>query len=203
MPVNDANQDKLKSKPPQTASIEDGIGIRLKAAREAKGMAQSDLHSKTGLSRTVLINYEAGRHKPGARELRLLCDALEVSPNHLIYGTEEPHSKSAGLADTVLNMGDAALIPAAFLGPMLGAMLGKDDTRTILTLVESLLKAKDPVGYATIMEMVEVIKGELNKPQEEKGKTTLELLTTPDAADKFKQQLTEKIQARINSNNKR
>lgn len=188
-----------KEKPELPKGIEDGIGIRLKAAREAKGMSQSDLHTKTGLSRTVLINYEAGRHKPGTRELRLLCDALEVSPNHLIYGTEEPHSQSVGLADTVLNMGEAAIAPALFLGPMLGAMLGKDDTRTILTLIESLLKAKDPVGYAHVMELVGVFKDFSSKPEDEKSKMSLELLSNPDAADKFRQQMIERIAARINS----
>ena len=195
-----ADKQKPKEKLPQPNGIEDGIGIRLKAARESKGLSQSDLHNKTGLSRTVLINYEAGRHKPGARELRLVCDALEVSPNHLIYGTEDPHRRSIGLADTLLSMGEAAIIPAAMLVPMCGAMLGQDDTRTILNLVESLLKAKDPVGYAHVMELA----GKFNKftklEPEERSKQSLELLSGEDAAEKFKQELVEKIKKRAKAN---
>lgn len=138
--------------------IEGGIGIRLKAAREAKGISQSDLHAKTGLSRTVLINYEAGRHKPGTRELRLLCDALEVSPNYLIYGTEETRHKSDSLADVVFSYGDAAFFHFITVIPMAVMTLGKDDIRAILNITESLLKAKDPAGYAEFMEMLKDIK---------------------------------------------
>lgn len=190
--------EKSSSKPSPPKSIEDGIGIRLKAAREAKGLSQSDLHNKTGLSRTVLINYEAGRHKPGARELRLLCDALEVSPNLLIYGTEEPHIRTIGLADSLLSMGEAAIVPAAILGPMLGAMLGKDDTRIVLSLIESLLKAKDPVGYAGVMEFVGVF-NEINKKSPEEIKQHVaELQSNPAAADEFMQKITQRIMAATN-----
>src|SRR3546814_4572571 len=89
---------------------DDGIGLRIKSAREARKLSQIDMHNRTGLSRTVLINYEAGRHKPSAREIKLICDALEISPNYLIYGTEEPHKKKEGLAHNVLAMGESAFL---------------------------------------------------------------------------------------------
>lgn len=190
-----AENDKSHDKPSPPISIEDGIGIRLKTAREAKGLSQSDLHNKTGLSRTVLINYEAGRHKPGTRELRLLCDALEVSPNHLIYGTEEPHILSVGLADTILSLGEAAIVPAAFLGPMLGAMLGKDDTRIVLSLIESLLKAKDPVGYAHIMEFVDVFKEMSQKSPQEIKQQVADMQSNPAVAEEFKQKIMQRFMA--------
>lgn len=191
--------DKSQEKPMST-SIEDGIGIRLRATREAKGLSQIDLHNKTGLSRTVLINYEAGRHKPGARELRLLCDALEVSPNHLIYGSEEPHARSTGLADIILNMGEAAIVPAIFLGPMLSVMLGKDDTRMVLSLIESLLKAKDPAGYAAVMKFVEAIRDISNKAPDEKKRMIEELQSNPAAAEEFRQQMLNHFSEMNNSN---
>lgn len=182
-------QDNAPDKPSQAPSIEDGIGIRLKTAREAKSMSQSDLHGKTGLSRTVLINYEAGRHKPGARELRLLCDALEVSPNQLIYGSEEPHALTIGLADTILNMGTAAILPSAVIVPMIGSMLGKDDTRMILSLLESLLKAKDPEGYALIMELLSVFTDATNLPQEKRNKLIQSTVSDPNTPDFVKKYL--------------
>lgn len=188
-------QEKSQGKPSPLKTIEDGIGIRLKTARETRGLSQSDLHNKTGLSRTVLINYEAGRHKPGARELRLLCDALEVSPNHLIYGTEEPHSRNSGLADTVLNMGEGAIALAVFLGPMLGAMLGKDDTRIVLSLIESLLKAKDPIGYAHVMKLVDVFSKFHDKSREEQEKQIAELQSNPEAGEKFQKEIMEHVMA--------
>ena len=164
VPKNETNQVKPKAKPVLEKSIEDGIGIRLKAARENKGISQTDLHRLTGLSRTVLINYEAGRHIPGVRELRLLSDALGVTPNWLIYGTEEPIPKSDGLVDTILSMGASGLLPLMTMVSLLPAILGKDDTRIILVLVESLLKAKSPEGYADIMGVVRTMKSLSENP---------------------------------------
>lgn len=77
---------------------EDGLGERLKLAREARDWTQSVLSARTkmadpnceGVSRTVLVGYETGKYKPGARELRLIAEALNVTPNWLLYGTEKP-----------------------------------------------------------------------------------------------------------------
>lgn len=196
------NPEKNLGKP-TPASIEDGIGIRLRAARETKCMSQIDLHNKTGLSRTVLINYEAGRHKPGTREIRLLCDALEVSPNHLIYGTEEPHIRTVGLADTILNMGQAAVMPVILIAPMLGAMLGKDDTRMLLSLIESLLKAKSPEDYASIMAIVGVFQEISNSHPEIKTDLLKDLQTDPVKLVEFQQNFMKRIQeARDNAKTK-
>lgn len=77
---------------------EDGIGHRLREAREALGLTQVGLATRTkiadkkgeGISRTVLIGYEAGTYKPGAREIRILCETLSVTPNWLLYQKETP-----------------------------------------------------------------------------------------------------------------
>lgn len=170
-------KEKQRAKPSLPESVEDGIGIRLKSAREAKRLSQRDLHNRTGLSRTVLINYEAGRHKPGTRELRLLCDALEISPTYLIYGTEELRPKSLSLADIIIGMGEAGAVPAAMLTPMIGAILGQDDSRNVLNLVEALLKAKSPQDYAGIMEVMQVFSETLAKGKEE----GLKVVKSPEA----------------------
>lgn len=78
--------------------IDDGVGSRIRQAREGKGWTQLVLSNRTrfddpekkGISRTVIVGYEAGTHKPGAREIRLLCEALHVTPNWLLFGTENP-----------------------------------------------------------------------------------------------------------------
>lgn len=75
---------------------EDGIGSRLRAAREAKGWSQTALADlskeldldRKGIHRTVLVGYEAGHSRPGAREIRILCETLSITPNWLIYGSE-------------------------------------------------------------------------------------------------------------------
>lgn len=74
------------------------IGKRIADARNGLGWSQQALHTRTkltdpegmGISRAVLSLYETGTNKPGAREIRLLCDTLKVSPNWLLYGSESP-----------------------------------------------------------------------------------------------------------------
>lgn len=75
---------------------EASIGVRLRAAREARGLSQTALAARTklidatgkGVARTVVVGYEAGTFRPGAREIRLLCQALSITPNWLILGAE-------------------------------------------------------------------------------------------------------------------
>ena len=78
------------------AAPEDGIGDRIRSAREGRGFSQTGLATRTrvldskgkGVARTVIVGYEAGTFRPGAREIRLICQALSVSPNWLILGAE-------------------------------------------------------------------------------------------------------------------
>src|SRR5689334_17943064 len=78
---------------PAVASKFGGIAAEIKRARTRAGKSHSELHRETGISRTVLIGYESGRTRPGAREIRLICDALNTTPNRLLYGMEEPFAK--------------------------------------------------------------------------------------------------------------
>ena len=82
---------------------EDGIGDRIRSAREARGLSQTALATRTrmadsagkGVARTVLVGYEAGTFRPGAREMRLICQALSVSPNWLLLGDEVPPAQAS------------------------------------------------------------------------------------------------------------
>ena len=96
---------EMKTEPiPATADLpegselapEDGIGDRIRSARDARGLSQTALAARTkmvdpagkGVARTVLVGYESGNFRPGAREIRLICQALSVTPNWLILGNE-------------------------------------------------------------------------------------------------------------------
>lgn len=76
---------------------ERGIGSRIALARERFGLTQTKLAERTkrsdpegrGVPRTVLIGYESGKFLPGARELRVLCEALELDIVWLLYGYED------------------------------------------------------------------------------------------------------------------
>lgn len=47
-----------------------------------------------GISRMSIIRYEAGESLPGARELRILCDALWVSPTWMLTGMVDSENSS-------------------------------------------------------------------------------------------------------------
>lgn len=91
-----AKEQKPDSEKAPVEVPEDGIGSRIRAAREAKGFSQTHLADYTkevdaarkGVHRTVLVGYEGGQTRPGAREIRILCEALSVTPNWLIYGSD-------------------------------------------------------------------------------------------------------------------
>lgn len=83
---------------PTLPALDEGIGSRIRQARERRGWTQNVLSVRSrmtdqeqkGISRTVIVGYEAGTHKPGAREIKLLCEALKISPNWLLFGQENP-----------------------------------------------------------------------------------------------------------------
>lgn len=92
----------VSTKPHQSGRInrppEDRLGLRIKESRESKRMTQGELAQLTtsldsddvGVSRAVISMYESGKNRPSPKELRLLCEALQITPNYLIYGDEEP-----------------------------------------------------------------------------------------------------------------
>jgi transcriptional regulator with XRE-family HTH domain len=94
-----SNETSVKARPVSSVSVpEDQIGDRIREAREAMGLTQVGLATRTklidvkgeGISRTVIIGYEAGNYKPGAREMRILCETLSITPNWLLYRKETP-----------------------------------------------------------------------------------------------------------------
>lgn len=79
---------------------EDGIGERIKARREelrlnveelARLTKQYDFAMKKGISPSTIRRYEykEGGFNPGAREIILLCDALDVSADWLVRGISQ------------------------------------------------------------------------------------------------------------------
>lgn len=85
---------------------EDQLGVRLREARENDRLTQGELADRTkladkeniGITRNVISFIESGRTKPGPREIRLLCEALRISPNFLIYGNDDPFDNRTELS---------------------------------------------------------------------------------------------------------
>jgi transcriptional regulator with XRE-family HTH domain len=60
------------------------IGMKLKKAREAKGLSQSDLAKKAGVSRAYVFRLEAGGSDPTVGVLQRLAKALGVPVTALL-----------------------------------------------------------------------------------------------------------------------
>lgn len=139
----------------------DGLALRIRQARERKILSLSDIHKQTGISRTSLHDYESGKTKPGAREILLLTETLEVTPNWLLCGTEEPLKKKEGLQSILKwrNSPAMAMVSMLFM-PAVMAVLSEDELASLLTLIASMVEAKDKSVYRQVSAMAEVF-GEL------------------------------------------
>ena len=67
------------SLPPVSADLE-AVGRRLKAVREARGLALDDLAGRAGIPHTQLSMAEHGRWRPSSAQMHALITALHVSP---------------------------------------------------------------------------------------------------------------------------
>ena len=144
------------------------IGREIDRARTAKGISISQLHRTTGISRTVLQGYEAGRYKPGAREIRLLAEALECSPNKLLFGREEFRSDSP--LDAVLGTDKDKASNSAKIAIVFG-MLTIEEQRAFLNLLSLMAEAriggreKLRLALSTVDAMLTTLEGKTDLEQ--------------------------------------
>ena len=113
-------------------------------------MTSAELHRKTGISKSSLTRYEKGDRLPGASELRALCDALEVSPEYLLYGDE---ARSFGPVSTSLY--DLPIKSDRHFDLILGILfqfLSRPDRTALLQLLLSSVMAR--IGEADFDELI-------------------------------------------------
>ena len=65
-------------------------------ARDRLGLTQAQLATLSGVSLAAIKGYETSRTLPGAKELRSLCQTLEITPNKLLFGNETPFTANTG-----------------------------------------------------------------------------------------------------------
>lgn len=96
----DDTADLVSSAPSAPAALpEESLGARVKAKRTELRITHDGLSELTksadvegrGISRTTIRGYELGTYKPGAREIRILSLALNVSPSWLLLGSDDAH----------------------------------------------------------------------------------------------------------------
>lgn len=133
---------------PQDPGTENmSIASELIAARTAQGMTQGVLADVSGVSRSAIKAYESGRNMPGSRELKALCATLKVTPNKLLFGTEDltfsgPKGTSAERMEELLRAHpEEPRILRAKLAA-LAPLLTHDETQSLLVLVRGLVLAR-------------------------------------------------------------
>lgn len=136
------------TKPQDGDQLAQEIGRRIERARTSKNLTVSELHRLTGISRTVLQGYEAGRYKPGAREIRLISEKLDCSPNRLLLGRDDFRQQSH--LDDLLGDTTSATNAAKFA--VIFQLLTMEEQRAILSLLTLLAEAR--VGGRTNLSKI-------------------------------------------------
>lgn len=114
------------------------IGERIKQARTTLELTQIGLAQKASLSRSAVVHYEQGNAVPGGVELVKLAEALKLSPNYLLSGSDnffESQSIDHALASDDVN------ITIARTAICLSA-LDREVRESISKLLMGLVKAK-------------------------------------------------------------
>lgn len=141
------NPDDQPSPVRDPANEPDLISVQLQSARVQANLSVIELSKLTGISKTVLHGYERGRTKPGAREIRLLSSALNISPNRLILGNdsfETDRPRFTSIYRKIQARPAIGFMLAMMYMPFVTPLLDEDELRSILTLVEALVRAKHP-----------------------------------------------------------
>lgn len=108
-PTDTASQQVQITTKSVVSAPEDGIGARIKEARKLAGhdlnvealsrLCREYDQQGQGITRTTLLRYESGVVFPGARELRILCDALGVSADWLLLGVGTTSQKGLSMEE--------------------------------------------------------------------------------------------------------
>lgn len=110
------------------------------SARTERGLTQGQLSTLSGLSLSAIKAYETGRNLPGARELRELCQSLEISPNKLLFGSEFPF-KEPSFDDVFVDQPGSELVSHGRVTALLG-LVTASERQAVLTLLRSLASAR-------------------------------------------------------------
>jgi transcriptional regulator with XRE-family HTH domain len=144
---------KRAAKDRDALSVE--IGERIARARAAANLTTiASLHKRTiqadpegkGVSQPVLLGYEAGEYRPGARELKLLSLAMAVTPTWLLFGQENSLKDAPSAKPVPLSFGDlVTLTDEQKRGALLGLLFGymtQQERDAWIAVVELFLRAK-------------------------------------------------------------
>ena len=163
--MNEIVKQRGKDKEDQLARE---IGQRILEARSGLGWSQQAMHSRTklhdqeglGISRAVLSLYETGVNKPGAREIRILCETLKITPNWLLFGVDSPAKTLQPSMDFLL--GDEITVSVRLAFGLLA--LAPQERDALASLLFSLLsKNLGDIQLSMLMTMANVMAVDMHK----------------------------------------
>ncbi len=67
-------------------AVHQGVGIRIRSVREMLGISQAELAKRVNLTRTSLVNIEAGRQRMLLHSIEDFARALGTTPKTLLKG---------------------------------------------------------------------------------------------------------------------
>ncbi len=105
---------------------------RLKEARTKKGLSQSNLAKKVKLHYTQIGRYENKGAQPSADILSKLADALDVTTDYLMSGSQDDMAEGIGDKELMTQFKRIAKLPKekkAIIKELLDAFLLKNDLR--------------------------------------------------------------------------
>jgi transcriptional regulator with XRE-family HTH domain len=108
------------------------LSERLKEARTKKGLSQSDLAKKVKLHYTQIGRYENKGAQPSADILSKLADALDVTTDYLMSGSQDEMAEGISDKELMTQFKRIAKLPKekkAIVKELLDAFLLKNDLR--------------------------------------------------------------------------
>jgi len=75
-----------RKSPKPIEAIHASFGLAVRRIREALGINQGDLAKRVGLTRTSVVNIEAGRQRVILDDVESFARALGTTPKHLLKG---------------------------------------------------------------------------------------------------------------------
>lgn len=79
---------------------------RLRNARVARGLSQSDLAGRAGLQASAVSHFETGTRKPSFDNLKRLADSLRVTTDYLLGRSEQMDASVATVDALFRNYAD-------------------------------------------------------------------------------------------------
>jgi transcriptional regulator with XRE-family HTH domain len=98
-------------------SLRDGLGHRLREAREQKKIGLRELARRLGVSPSLISQIETGKTEPSINTLFAIVSELELSVNEIVFDSREDAGLSSEAAEPEAQNGEVSSRPTGKPGP--------------------------------------------------------------------------------------